>query len=244
MSNSFVIPWSPPGSSVHGISQVRVLEWVVISFSRGSSWPRDQTPVSCIDPSPGGFSTTEPPGKQCYYIYIYIFNVDIAFAVFPRSVLDRDVWLWSLACVLSQVQLIATLWTVAWQPPLSLEFPRQKYQSGLLFPPPGDRTNSKSMSPTSLHWQADSLPLSHLGSPVSLWWRWNNLPSIFPRGSISRGGEMACPLCPKDRDVSRVRIWRKQEESFSQLIVILWQLFTKGFTCVRQCDKLSAQILK
>ena len=32
---------SPPGSSVHGISQARVLEWVAISFSRGSSQPRD-----------------------------------------------------------------------------------------------------------------------------------------------------------------------------------------------------------
>ena len=37
---------SPPGSSVHGISQVRILEWVAISYSRGSSRPRDQTPVS------------------------------------------------------------------------------------------------------------------------------------------------------------------------------------------------------
>ena len=34
---------SPPGSSVHGILQARVLEWVAISFSRESSWPRDQT---------------------------------------------------------------------------------------------------------------------------------------------------------------------------------------------------------
>ena len=39
---------SPPGSSVHGISQARVLEWVAISFSRGSSWPRDRTCASCI----------------------------------------------------------------------------------------------------------------------------------------------------------------------------------------------------
>ena len=38
---------SPPGSSVHGISQARILEWVAISFSRGSSQPRDQTRVSC-----------------------------------------------------------------------------------------------------------------------------------------------------------------------------------------------------
>ena len=39
---------SPPDSSVHGILQARILEWVVIFFSRGSSWPRDRTQVSCI----------------------------------------------------------------------------------------------------------------------------------------------------------------------------------------------------
>ena len=38
---------SPPGSSVHGVLQARILEWVAISFSRGSSQPRDQTLVSC-----------------------------------------------------------------------------------------------------------------------------------------------------------------------------------------------------
>ena len=43
---------SPPASSVHGISQVRILEWVVICFSRGSSQPRDWTHISCIS---GGF---------------------------------------------------------------------------------------------------------------------------------------------------------------------------------------------
>ena len=36
------------GSSVHGILQARMLEWVTIPFSRGSSWPKDQTQVSCI----------------------------------------------------------------------------------------------------------------------------------------------------------------------------------------------------
>ena len=39
---------SPPGSSVHGISQARILEWVAISYSRGSSWPRDWTHVSGV----------------------------------------------------------------------------------------------------------------------------------------------------------------------------------------------------
>ena len=40
---------SPPGSSVHEILQARILEWVVILFSRGSFQPRDWTSVSCID---------------------------------------------------------------------------------------------------------------------------------------------------------------------------------------------------
>ena len=39
---------SPPGSSFHGIFQARILEWVAISFSRGSSRPRDRTQVSHI----------------------------------------------------------------------------------------------------------------------------------------------------------------------------------------------------
>ena len=48
---------TPPGSSVHGISQARILEWVAISFSKLSSWPRDQTHASFIE---GGLFTTEP----------------------------------------------------------------------------------------------------------------------------------------------------------------------------------------
>ena len=39
---------SPPRSSVHGILQARTLEWGAMLFSRGSSWPRDQTHDSCI----------------------------------------------------------------------------------------------------------------------------------------------------------------------------------------------------
>ena len=49
-----------PGSSAHGISQARILEWVAISFSMGASWLRDWTCVSCIA---GEFFTTEPLGK-------------------------------------------------------------------------------------------------------------------------------------------------------------------------------------
>ena len=39
---------SPPGPSVHGISQARILEWVAISSSKGASQPRDRTHISCI----------------------------------------------------------------------------------------------------------------------------------------------------------------------------------------------------
>ena len=39
---------SPPGSSKHGMSQAGILEWVAISFSRGSFWPRDQTCILCL----------------------------------------------------------------------------------------------------------------------------------------------------------------------------------------------------
>ena len=55
---------SLPGSSVHGIFQAIVLEWVAISFSRGSSWPRDRTRVSCIvDRRFTVWATGEVPSK-------------------------------------------------------------------------------------------------------------------------------------------------------------------------------------
>ena len=51
---------SPPGSSVHGILQARILEWIAIPFSRGSFWPRDQTRVFFIA---GRFFTVWATGK-------------------------------------------------------------------------------------------------------------------------------------------------------------------------------------
>ena len=54
---------SPPGSSVHGILQARVLEWVALPPSRGSSQPRGMEPASAVSPALAGrFFTTEPPG--------------------------------------------------------------------------------------------------------------------------------------------------------------------------------------
>ena len=46
---------NPPGFSVYAIFQARISEWVTISFSRGTSWPRDWTWVSCISCTVGGF---------------------------------------------------------------------------------------------------------------------------------------------------------------------------------------------
>ena len=100
-------------SSVHGIFQARVLEWVAISFSRGSSWPRNQTQVShtvgrCFTvwvtrevrdlPRPGikpvsaalagRFFTTGPPGKsRVFFIYLCVafFGSDCFFVYFQIS---------------------------------------------------------------------------------------------------------------------------------------------------------------
>ena len=44
-----LMDFSPSGSSIHGISQARILDWVALSSSRGSSQLRDQTCISCID---------------------------------------------------------------------------------------------------------------------------------------------------------------------------------------------------
>ena len=57
---------SPQGSYVHGISQVRILEWVALSSFMGSSRPRDQTHVSYIA---GKFFTHEPPGKLSIRVF-------------------------------------------------------------------------------------------------------------------------------------------------------------------------------
>ena len=57
--------WNPPGSSVPEIFQARILERVAISLSRGSSWPRDQTQVSCIA---GRFFTIWVTGKILFFV--------------------------------------------------------------------------------------------------------------------------------------------------------------------------------
>ena len=65
---------SPPGSSVYGIFQARILEWVTISYSRGSSWPRDWIHVSCVSCIAYRFFTAEPLGKL-FTSYLHIICV-------------------------------------------------------------------------------------------------------------------------------------------------------------------------
>ena len=62
-------PWDFPGSSVHGISKARILEWAAIFSSRRSSEPRDQIHVSC---TAGRFFTTQSPGNDIIAVLICI----------------------------------------------------------------------------------------------------------------------------------------------------------------------------
>ena len=57
---------SLPGSSIHGILQARILEWVVMPSSRGSSQPRDQTCVSCLLHWQAGYLPLVPPGRPTH----------------------------------------------------------------------------------------------------------------------------------------------------------------------------------
>ena len=75
---------SLPNSSVHGISQARVLKWVAIFFFRGSSWPRDWTYISWLADR---FFTTEPPGKPIIFGIVVVQSLShVGLSATPRSV--------------------------------------------------------------------------------------------------------------------------------------------------------------
>ena len=69
---------SPSGSSLHGISQARIVVQADISFSRGSSWPRGQTQVSHIA---GRFLLPEPPGRPISLIMNLIKSVILHYPI-------------------------------------------------------------------------------------------------------------------------------------------------------------------
>ena len=87
---------SLPGSSVHGIPQARILEWVAISVFRGSSWPRDPTHVSCISFITGGLFTRWATGTN-----------DV---IFQQTVGLEDTWLSLLI-----LQGLSSSGTTTWQ---------------------------------------------------------------------------------------------------------------------------------
>ena len=68
VSQSYLTPCDPldcslPDSSVQGVPQARILEWIAISSSRGLSWSRGQTCISCFPALAGEFFAIETPGK-------------------------------------------------------------------------------------------------------------------------------------------------------------------------------------
>ena len=92
--------YSPSGFFVHGISQARILEWVAISFSMGSSRPRDWTLISCTGRQVDSLSLYQAPGKPLYmcvciyththsicYIYIYLCIVYIIHILKLKNIL-------------------------------------------------------------------------------------------------------------------------------------------------------------
>ena len=66
------VDYSPPGSSVHKIFQARILEWVAVLSSRGSSWPRDWTHVSTSPALAGKFFTTSATWETPHYYVLCI----------------------------------------------------------------------------------------------------------------------------------------------------------------------------
>ena len=127
---------SLPDSSVHGILQARILEWVAIAFSKGSSQPRDRTEVSLIV---GRFFTSRATRE--------------AFSNERKKVK-----------LLSHVQLFVTPRIVTYQASLSMEFSRLEYQSRLPFPSPGDLPNP-GIRPRSSALKAKALPSELPGKP-------------------------------------------------------------------------------
>ena len=115
---------NPMDHTVYGILQARILEWVAVPFSRGSSQPRDRTQVSHIA---GRFFTIWATGK-CQRDSKMIQQSSRSQPCLEACTLS---W-WS------HVQFFETPWTAAHQALLSMGFSRQEYWSGSPYPPLGD----------------------------------------------------------------------------------------------------------
>ena len=110
--------YSPPGSSVHGILQEKILEWVAIPFSRGSSLLRDQTRSPALQAD----SLLFEPAEKLSVVVVHRLSCSAACEIFP----DQE------------------------------------------------------LNPCPLHWQVDSHPLYHQGSPILLFSRKNSFTPLPP----------------------------------------------------------------
>ena len=141
---------SLPGSSIRGTFPGKILEWVAICSSRGSSRPGIELMSSGCPALAGRFFTTGPLGKPpsaldgamsvqvswwdlCLYKKKKTVELCLCFSVSGSLYLIC----YSVSCSVVSNSFV-TLWTVAHQAPLSMEFSRQESWSGLPFPSPGD----------------------------------------------------------------------------------------------------------
>ena len=162
---------SPPGSSVHGILQARILEWVAMPSSRGSSqpcllhllhWQTASLPLV-------------PPGK-IYVIYvIYVFIFDCAVSSLLCGLFS--------SCSEQRLPFVASCTLLVAVASLAAEHSLQSVESSVVAAPRALRTGSvvvghgltrslaceifpdQGSNLCPLHWQVDSLTLSHQGSP-------------------------------------------------------------------------------
>ena len=142
------------GSSVHGISQARILKWVAISFSSGSSQPRDWT-QSCYCM---WILYHWAPGKPETWITYGEIEAKTGGEAMISSAKECKVKL------LSCVRLFATPWTIAYHTPPSMGFSRREPWSGLPFP--SQRIFLTQGSDLSLpHCKQMLYQLSYQGSP-------------------------------------------------------------------------------
>ena len=124
----------------------------------------------------------------CVFIWVYvlIFIVPQTFQIIYISSVDERVCegdpeqkhacfdnLVVVIQSLSSINFFVIPRTVACQAPLSMGLPRQEYWNELLFPSLRDLPNS-GIKPSLLHWQVNSLPLSHQGSPLAVFLNLNN----------------------------------------------------------------------
>ena len=157
------VDYSLPGSSVHVILLARILEWVAIPFSSGSSWPRDWIQFFCIA---GRFFTIWAREALLYTVPKALRNKSLCWA-------ERDrlgVWDWHYTQCYTVLCLVMSdsLWPhglLSARLPCLWGFSRQEYWSGLPCSPPGALPNP-GIEPRSPALQVESLPSEPPGKPT------------------------------------------------------------------------------